>query len=63
MSRFRMLSDAQWSLIEPMLPRPTGRPGRKFSDARTMVDFLETGRRVWEGERGEEAEAVGHLAF
>ena len=34
MSRFQVLSDAQWSLIEGMLPRPTGRPGRKFSDAR-----------------------------
>lgn len=40
MSRFQMLSDAQWSLIEPMLPRPTGRPGRKFSDARTMVEGI-----------------------
>lgn len=35
-----MLSDGQWSLIEGMLPRPTGRPGRKFSDARTMVEGI-----------------------
>ncbi len=40
MSRFQVLSDAQWSLIEGMLPRPTGRPGRKFSDARTMVEAI-----------------------
>ncbi|MAL27744.1 MAG: IS5/IS1182 family transposase [Croceicoccus sp.] len=40
MSRFQMLSDAQWSLIEGMLPRPTGRPGRRFSDARTMVEGI-----------------------
>ncbi|NNC12882.1 transposase [Planctomonas sp. JC2975] len=30
--------DARWSLIEPMLPRPTGRKGRPFSDARTMLE-------------------------
>ncbi|WP_454173413.1 transposase [Microbacterium maritypicum] len=35
-----MLSDGQWSLIEGMLPRPTGRPGRKFSDARLMVEGI-----------------------
>lgn len=40
MSRFQVLSDVQWSLIEEMLPRPTGRPGRKFSDARTMVEGI-----------------------
>lgn len=40
MSRFQALSDAQWSLIEARLPRPTGRPGRKFSDARTMVEAI-----------------------
>jgi len=37
-----MLSDAQWSLIEDLLPRPTGRPGRKFSDARLMVEVSAT---------------------
>nr|WP_155049616.1 IS5 family transposase [Microbacterium sp. ZXX196] len=35
-----MLSDAQWSLIEEMLPRPTGRKGRPFSDARLMVEGI-----------------------
>jgi len=37
-SRFQILSDAQWSLIAQLLPRATGNPGRKFSDARTMVE-------------------------
>lgn len=40
MSRFQLLSDAQWSLIEGMLPRPTGRKGRPFSDARTMIEAI-----------------------
>ena len=40
MSRFQMLSDAQWSLIQDVLPRPTGRRGRPFSDARRMVEAI-----------------------
>lgn len=40
MSRFQVLSDAQWSLIEDSLPRPTGRRGRPFADARTMVEGI-----------------------
>lgn len=40
MSRFQVLSDAQWSLIEELLPRPTGRQGRPFSDARVMVEAI-----------------------
>ncbi|AYY13420.1 IS5 family transposase [Actinobacteria bacterium YIM 96077] len=40
MSRFRALSDAQWSMIEDMLPGPTGRRGRPFADARTMVEAI-----------------------
>jgi putative transposase len=40
MSRFQTLSDSQWSLIEDALPRPTGRKGRPFSDARTMVEAI-----------------------
>jgi len=40
MSRFQMLSDAQWSLIEGMLPRSTGRKGRPFADARLMVEGI-----------------------
>jgi transposase len=39
-SRFRLLSDAQWSLIASMLPSRTGRQGRPFSDARTMVEAI-----------------------
>lgn len=40
MSRFQVMSDAQWSLIESMLPSRTGRQGRPFSDARTMVEAI-----------------------
>ena len=40
MSRFQVLSDAQWSMIADMLPRPTGRKGRPFADARTMVEAI-----------------------
>ncbi len=40
MSRFQVLSDAQWVLIEGLLPRPTGRKGRPFADARTMVEAI-----------------------
>jgi putative transposase len=40
MSRYRLLSDAQWSLIASMLPGPTGRRGRPFSDARTMAEAI-----------------------
>ena len=39
-SRFRLLSDAQWSLIASLLPVRTGRQGRPFSDARTMVEAI-----------------------
>lgn len=35
-----MLSDAQWSLIEELLPKPTGRQGRPFSDARRVVEGI-----------------------
>ena len=40
MSRTHVLPDAQWSSIEDMLLRHTGRPGRKFSDARLMVEAI-----------------------
>jgi transposase len=40
MSRFEVLSDAQWSLIADLLPGPTGRPGRPFADARRMVEAI-----------------------
>lgn len=35
-----MLSDAQWELIAPILPARTGRQGRPFADARTMVETI-----------------------
>jgi transposase len=35
-----LLSDAQWSLIASLLPSRTGRQGRPFSDARTMVEAI-----------------------
>ncbi len=40
MSRFELLSDVQWSLIEELLPRPTRRKGRPFVDARRMVEAI-----------------------
>lgn len=40
MSRLHALTDAQWSLIGGILPGPTGRPGRKFSDPRTMIEGI-----------------------
>ena len=40
MSRFQMLSDAQWDLIGGFLPVPTGRKGRPFADARLMVEGI-----------------------
>jgi transposase len=30
MSRFELLSDAQWALIEDLLPARTGKRGRPF---------------------------------
>lgn len=40
MSRFVLLSDAQFALIADLLPGPTGRKGRPFADARTMVEGI-----------------------
>ena len=40
MSRFQVLSDAQWSLISDLLPARTGKPGRPFADARLMVEAI-----------------------
>jgi transposase len=39
-SRFQLLSDAQWELIADLLPSRTGRQGRPFSDARSMVEGI-----------------------
>lgn len=43
MSRFQLLSDSQWSLIEDLLPVRTGKRGRPFQDARSMVEGSSTG--------------------
>lgn len=40
MSRFAILTDSQWDLIAPHLPGPTGRQGRPYADARTMVEAI-----------------------
>jgi putative transposase len=40
MSRFQLLSDAQWSLIADLLPVPTGKQGRPFRDARQVVEGI-----------------------
>ena len=40
MSRFQVLSDDQWAMIEDLLPKPTGRKGRPFSDARMIVEGI-----------------------
>ena len=40
MSRFQLLSDAQWSLIEDLLPTRTGKKGRPFRDARQVIEGI-----------------------
>lgn len=40
MSRFQLLSDSQWAQIADLLPGPTGRKGRPFADARSMVEGI-----------------------
>ena len=40
MSRFQLLSDSHWSLIEDLLPVRTGKKGRPFRDARQMVEGI-----------------------
>ena len=40
MSRFALLTDAQWGLIEEHLPCSDGRPGRLFRDSREVVDGI-----------------------
>ncbi|GAA3572638.1 hypothetical protein GCM10022222_66030 [Amycolatopsis ultiminotia] len=37
-SRFQLLSDDRWTLIEDLPPVRTGKQGRPFSDARSMVE-------------------------
>ena len=57
MSRFQVLSDAQWSLIEDLLPKPTGRQGRPFSDARRVVEGIASATA--QGSRGVTCPAFG----
>jgi transposase len=40
MSRFQLLSDAQWLLIEDLLPMRTGKRGKPFQDARQVVEGI-----------------------
>ena len=40
MSRFQLLSDGQWSLIENLLPARTGKKGRPFRDARNLPTLM-----------------------
>jgi transposase len=38
MSRSAVLSDAQWKLIEPLMPSSDGKRGNQFGDHRTIVE-------------------------
>jgi transposase len=40
LTRSQLLSDAQWALIEDLLPVRTGKRGRPFRDARQMVEGI-----------------------
>ncbi len=40
MTRTAVLSDAEWSRIEPLLPSSAGRPGRPFRDHRQVVEGI-----------------------
>jgi transposase len=40
MTRFQLLSDEQWTLIEDLLPARTHRQGRPFADARSMIEGI-----------------------
>src|SRR4029079_16228675 len=40
MSRFELLSDVQWALIEDLLPVRTGQRRRPFQNARSMVEGI-----------------------
>ncbi|WP_368498562.1 transposase [Herbiconiux sp. A18JL235] len=39
-ARFELVSDRFWNSVQHEFPRPAGRPGRRFSDARTMVEAI-----------------------
>ncbi len=40
MSRTAVLSDAQWSRVQPLLPSSSGRAGRPFRDDRRVVEGI-----------------------
>lgn len=40
MSRFEVLTDAHWELIEPLLPSSEGKRGRRFRDHRLVVEGI-----------------------
>ena len=40
MSRSALLSDAQWSRIEPLMPSSNGQRGRPFRDHRQVVEAI-----------------------
>ena len=40
MSRLRVLTDAQWAVIEPLLPSSDGCPGRQFRDSRLVLEGI-----------------------
>lgn len=40
MSRFALLTDAQWARIEPLMPSSDGRRGRPFRDHREVVEGI-----------------------
>jgi transposase len=39
-SRFRLLSDAQWERLSPLLPSNAGKRGHPFSDDRRVVEGI-----------------------
>lgn len=40
MSRFALLTDAQWARIEPLMPSSDGQRGRPFRDHREVVEGI-----------------------
>ena len=40
MSRFTVLDDSQWALIEPVIPSSNGRRGRPFRDDRRVIEGI-----------------------
>ena len=40
MSRFTVLDDSQWALIERVIPSSNGRPGRPFRHDRRVIEGI-----------------------